>query len=81
LTAFILQSVHSYEHLRKAFTEKQCHHVYQKNKTVIGHEHIGWTIVCNEFTSVRILQFNTLIYQPAFIVQNPLQFRRKFQIF
>ena len=40
LVAFVLQSFHSYEHLCKAFTEKQCHHIYTKNKTVIGHEHI-----------------------------------------
>ena len=40
LVAFVLQSAHSYEHLRKAFTEKQCQHVYAKNKTVIGHKHL-----------------------------------------
>ena len=40
LVAFVLQSVHSYEHLRKVFTEKQCHHIYAKNKTVIGHKHL-----------------------------------------
>jgi hypothetical protein len=73
LTAFVLQSIHSYEHLRKAFTEKQCHHVYQKNKTVIGHEHIelDHCFAC-EFTfspntTIHLTTFN--FYQPAFIVQ------------
>jgi hypothetical protein len=38
LIALVLQSFHSYEHLLKLFTEKQCHHKYD-NKAEIGHAH------------------------------------------
>jgi hypothetical protein len=39
LFAITLQSMHSYEHIQKALSEKQCHHKYAKNKTEIGHSH------------------------------------------
>jgi hypothetical protein len=73
LTAFVLQSVHSYEHLRKAFTEKQCHHVYQKNKTVVGHKHIEldhcfaceFTFSPNTATEIVSFEF----YKPQVCVQ------------
>ena len=39
LFAITLQSVHSYDHIQKAFSEKQCHHKYAANKTEIGHSH------------------------------------------
>jgi len=37
--AITLQSVHSYDHITRAFSEKQCHHKYAANKTEIGHSH------------------------------------------
>jgi hypothetical protein len=49
LTAFVLQSVHSYEHLRKA-TEKQCHHVYQKTKQLLVTNILIGPLFCLEFT-------------------------------
>ena len=39
LFAITLQSVHSCDHIQKAFSEKQCHHKYAANKTEIGHSH------------------------------------------
>lgn len=41
LFAIFFQSIHSFEHLVKQFSEKQCHHVYNHHKTEIGHGHDG----------------------------------------
>jgi hypothetical protein len=51
LMAIILQSAHSFNHLEKAFTTKQCLHRYATNKTVFTHPHHNndHCIVC-EFT-------------------------------
>ncbi len=56
LFAITLQSVHSYHHIAKALSEKQCHHKYTENKTEISHSHhdSDHCFVC-EFT------FNTSI--------------------
>jgi hypothetical protein len=40
VVAISIQAFHSYEHLHRVFKEKQCHHIYAKNKTVIGHKHL-----------------------------------------
>ena len=37
--AITLQSVHTYDHITRVFSEKQCHHKYAANKTEIGHSH------------------------------------------
>lgn len=39
LFAISFQSVHSFEHLKKQFSEKECIHVYHKHKTEINHSH------------------------------------------
>jgi len=39
LFAIVLQSAHSFSHLEKELTEKQCHHKYAKNKTEFTHAH------------------------------------------
>jgi hypothetical protein len=38
--AIALQSVHSYDHISRAFSDKQCHHKYAANKTELGHCHL-----------------------------------------
>lgn len=50
LFSMLLQSVHSYEHLAKLFSEKECHHHYSQ-KTEINHQHhpFDHCFVC-EFT-------------------------------
>lgn len=51
LLAIVLQSVHSFNHLEKELTTKQCHHKYAKNKTEFSHAHhnLDHCFVC-EFT-------------------------------
>ena len=41
LFAIFFQSIHSFEHLVKQLSEKQCEHVYNHHKTEIGHGHDG----------------------------------------
>ena len=50
LFSMLLQSLHSYEHLIKLFSEKECHHHYSQ-KTEINHQHhpFDHCFVC-EFT-------------------------------
>jgi len=38
LFAMLLQSVHSFKHISKLFSEKECHHKYT-GKTEISHQH------------------------------------------
>jgi hypothetical protein len=51
LFAIVLQSAHSFSHLEKEFTTKECHHKYAKNKTELTHAHHNFDhcFVC-EFT-------------------------------
>ena len=51
LFAIILQSVHTFDHLEKELTTKECHHKYAKNKTEFTHAHhnLDHCFVC-EFT-------------------------------
>ena len=51
LFAILFQSVHSFEHLVKQFSEKHCDHKYAKHKNEINHSHHGLEkcFVC-EFT-------------------------------
>lgn len=48
--SMLLQSLHSYEHLAKLFSEKECHHHYSQ-KPEISHQHHSFDhcFVC-EFT-------------------------------
>lgn len=39
LFAILFQSLHSFEHLAKQLSEKQCHHKYHSQKTEINHSH------------------------------------------
>lgn len=50
LFSMLLQSLHSFEHLVKLFSEKECHHHYSQ-KTEINHQHhpFDHCFVC-EFT-------------------------------
>lgn len=51
LFSILFQSFHSYEHLVKQFSEKQCHHKYNTGKTEFTHHHADFDhcFVC-EFT-------------------------------
>jgi hypothetical protein len=51
LFAMLFQSFHSYEHLGKLLSQKQCHHKYNLHKTEITHAHHNFDhcFVC-EFT-------------------------------
>jgi hypothetical protein len=63
LFAIFFQSIHSFEHLVKQFSEKQCQHVYNHHKTEIGHGHDGLEkcFVCefafSSYTSTPIKSF------------------------
>jgi hypothetical protein len=37
--SILFQSLHSYEHIIKQFSEKQCHHKYSNSKAEITHNH------------------------------------------
>ncbi len=39
LFSILFQSFHSYEHLAKQLSEKQCHHKYNQGKTEFTHHH------------------------------------------
>lgn len=39
LLAILFQSFDAMSHLKKQFSEKQCHHKYALNKTEVGHVH------------------------------------------
>lgn len=39
LFAILFQSIHSFEHLAKQFSEKTCHHKYVKHKYELNHSH------------------------------------------
>lgn len=39
LSSIVLQSIHSFVHIREVFTEKSCHHKYAVNQTEISHQH------------------------------------------
>ncbi len=41
LFAIFFQSIHSFEHLTKQFSEKKCHHTHHSHKTEVGHGHDG----------------------------------------
>jgi hypothetical protein len=62
LCAIVLQSIHSFNHLKKELTTKECHHKYAKNKTEFTHSHqnLGHCFIC-EFT------FSTSIKSEFFI--------------
>ena len=57
LAAILLQSVHSFQHLEKALTEKHCYHKYALNKTEISHAHndFEYCFTC-EFTFSNTLK-------------------------
>jgi hypothetical protein len=39
LLAIVLQSAHTFNHLEKELSAKECHHKYAKNKTEFTHAH------------------------------------------
>lgn len=42
LLAILFQSVHSFEHLAKQFSEKSCHHKSVNHKYELNHGHHNW---------------------------------------
>ncbi|RTY93894.1 hypothetical protein [Flavobacterium sp. GT3R68] len=67
LFAILFQSMHSYEHLAKQFTEKQCHHQYNSTKTEFTHHHTEFDhcFVC-EFTLSSFIAPDTFCFKPTF---------------
>lgn len=63
LFSMLLQSVHSFEHLSKLFSEEKCHHKYT-GKDEITHQHhpFDHCFVC-EFTFSSFLEAQTLSFQ------------------
>ncbi|WP_284653793.1 hypothetical protein [Flavobacterium terrisoli] len=63
LFAIFFQSIHSFEHLVKQFSEKKCHHVSHGHKTEITHGHDGMEkcFVCefafSSYTPTPIISF------------------------
>ena len=57
LLAISFQSLDSFGHLVKQFSEKHCHHKYALNKTEVGHAHEGFDhcFVCEFALSSFIL--------------------------
>lgn len=49
LFSILFQSIHSYEHIVKQLTEKQCHHNYNDPSGEITHQHHDFEVcfVCN----------------------------------
>ena len=66
LLAIVLQSVHSFNHLEKEITTKECHHKYAKNQTQLTHAHhnLDHCFVC-EFTFSTSIKsdFYTFIFK------------------
>ncbi|NNT71256.1 hypothetical protein HKT18_03405 [Flavobacterium sp. IMCC34852] len=64
LFAIFFQSIHSFEHLVKQFSEKECHHVYHEHKTEVTHGHDGLEkcFVCefafSNYTSTPVKPFD-----------------------
>jgi len=76
LFAMLLQSVHSFEHISKLFSEKECHHKYT-GKTEISHQHhpfdhcfaCEFTIssgIASDVLSIKIISHHIAI--PCFFV-------------
>ncbi len=66
LFSMLLQSVHSFEHLSKQFSHKQCHHKYT-GQTEISHQHhpFDHCFVC-EFTFSNFITPDTFSYNLHF---------------
>jgi len=49
LFSILFQSIHSYEHIVKQLSEKQCHHAYNDPNGEITHQHHNYDLcfVCN----------------------------------
>jgi hypothetical protein len=49
LVSILFQSIHSYEHIVKQLSEKQCHHDYNDPSGEITHQHHNYDLcfVCN----------------------------------
>src|SRR5688572_6227515 len=58
LFAILFQSVHSYEHLAKQFTEEHCDHKYNSSKTEFSHSH-------HEFDDCFTCEFSFSNYIPV----------------
>ena len=42
LFSILFQSLHTYEHFVKQFTEVECHHIYRHGKPEITHQHYNF---------------------------------------
>lgn len=83
LFAILFQSVHSFEHLVKQFSEAHCHHKYNPYQNEISHSHHGLEkcFVCeftfSPFTTADAVNFSfvkptfTTLYTVAFSKEVP----------
>ncbi|MGX7667655.1 hypothetical protein [Flavobacterium pedocola] len=89
LFAILFQSVHSYEHLIKQFTEAHCEHQYDASKTEFTHSHHDFDdcFVCEfslgNFTPVAFFSFSFHHYAVAksvsfFNTEKPIVFSGSF---
>jgi len=87
LFAIFFQSIHSFEHLVKQFSEKKCHHVHHSHKTEITHGHDGLEkcFVC-EFafssytpTSLSTFEFRKTEITTSYSVFYSKEITQKFQ--
>lgn len=70
LFSMLLQSVHSFEHLSKLFSEKECHHVYS-GKTEVSHQHhpfdecLSCEFTFSHFVCPELFHFDFMGLQPS----------------
>ncbi|MBS7786001.1 hypothetical protein KIH23_01720 [Flavobacterium sp. CYK-55] len=70
LFSMLLQSVHSFEHLSKLFSEKECHHIYS-GKTEISHQHhpfdecLSCEFTFSTFVCPELFHFDLISLQPS----------------
>lgn len=63
LFSILFQSIHSYEHIAKQLSEKQCHHKYSDPSGEITHQHHDFEVcfVCNfafeSYIAPEVFQF------------------------
>ncbi|MBP2283459.1 hypothetical protein H4V97_001777 [Flavobacterium sp. CG_23.5] len=64
LFSMLFQSVHSYTHLVKQFSEKRCHHTYNVTNSEITHQHHNFDncSIC-QFTFGSYISPNEFSYQ------------------
>jgi len=76
LFSILFQSIHSYEHIVKQLSEKQCHHDYSDPNGEITHQHHNYDLcyVCNFVLGSYIVPEQFAFQFPAFMTDIPYFF-------